>query len=181
MDGLYLNTVVLTFLGIAAYYDAKDTRIPNILTYAMLVVGFLQSGFLYYATRWNAGVPYYMPIYWTVDKEYIIQFILMTAILFINVFIPLMGGGDTKLLMGLCLLIRPSAMIQIFIMSHLAVGLILIWKYIFAVKIQVKRLLSGEFKKGGYVSAGRIPMAPAFFIMYAAYVMCPVTKLITLF
>lgn len=155
--------IVLTFLGISAYYDENQTRIPNILTYTMIGTGALYT-VLQLAAHEN--------------QVNIAAKIIVTLLIFIIASVTkLMGGGDTKLLMGLCMWTSPMAVIQVFLMANLAVGITFIKKYIFAVKTQIKRALHGEFKGGKYMSAGRVPMAPAFFLMYAAYIMCPVTKL----
>lgn len=182
MDRLYGNIAILTFLGIAAYYDAKENRIPNILTYTMIGTGMLYTYLQFVLQSRFRGMPFGMPFHEIImNKAFVAKMAAILFIFAISSTVKLMGGGDTKLLMGLCMWTSPSVLIQVFLLAHLAVGLALIKRYIFAVKIQVRRLLYGEFKKEKYVSAGRIPMAPAFFMMYSAYAMCPVTKLISLF
>ena len=149
---------VLFFLALSAYYDAKETKIPNRIMLVMIIMGFIVD-----ILRTATG---HMPL-----KSMWLYIGVSIVILAVGLFTPLMGGGDAKLLCGLCLFAGPAAVLQTFLLAHLAIGFGLINRYIYISKVSKNAL------KDTFGHMGKIPMAPAFFLMYAAYVMCPVTQL----
>lgn len=144
----------ITFLAIAAYYDENEMRIPNTLTWSMMAAGtgltiarvvMGQMSVLYAAL--NVGV--------------------VGLLLLAGVFTHFIGAGDIKLLMGVVMTSGVMMTLGVFGISNIAVGLCLMYKYIIIVRYRIKRHLQGE----KMYSMGKIPMAPAFMLTYAAITM----------
>ncbi len=80
----YLNIFILIFLLLAAaFMDAKDKRIPNILTFPLILIGLILNIII----NGISGIGFSF-----------LGFLLGLAIFFIPFAVGLMGGGDVKLM-----------------------------------------------------------------------------------
>lgn len=157
-----LNYVVLSIIGIisayCAYTDYKEMKITNKATFSIILIGLL----LRVA---NAVV---------LSKEACLTY-LLTGIggciifLLLALFVPIIGMGDYKLMMGYSLAIGMAKTLEIFLLGNLIMCVYMGFKYSGILKnvfvTEIKDIASGNIKHSIGMDT-KIPMAPAFFIAY---------------
>ena len=103
-----MNTVLMAALGIASIYDWRFRRIPNWLTFSMIIAGLLLQTFFYGLD----GL-----------KESVLGFLLGIFLLYIPFQMGGVGGGDVKLLGALGAFLGPVSLLRVFLISAIFGGL----------------------------------------------------------
>jgi len=114
---------VSLFCVVAAYIDGTQLKVPNAITFPMIIAGWLYSSFAY----GMAGEGWYLGLLWSIGGTAV-----GLACLYPFYAIGGMGGGDVKMLAAVGAWVHSSMTISAFFLSAFIGGLMAILMIVFS-------------------------------------------------